>query len=435
MPQGQFTAADLQQPAHIGQFSAADLDAQPAAAPSKPSFWDRFKDQPQDAAYDDTLKREVKAAGGAISGIPSAIYHAFSEPPTPEERAEFNGDVDGAKRIGLGIHRLTTAPLEVAAKWYGDVAQGKVPNAYEQALSVAPEAVGSAGGTVLAGKMIQEAPGAISKGAQVVKSLPDAIRPGAIVEAARNITPKQAAQVAGGVSGGVAGHGTLSAPGAYYGAKSAGALAESVLGKERANAPIFPKPEELDLTGANKDYAGERTPPPTPPPAGTEPPAPRIPDKYKPPIPGVNVPPNISRIPAEAIPGVDTPPSVGRIQEPAARPIPSEPPAPANPDYVPIRPSIERIIDEVKSEPAYKDVPRAELDAKFSKILQEVQQEHAQPAPEAPPAEQDLTPALMEHLRQLRMRQANPVAQAPRESLAEFNARLAKIADARKAAQ
>jgi hypothetical protein len=58
------------------------------------------------------------------------------------------------------------------------------------------------------------------------------------------VTPKQAAQIVGGVGGGVAGHGTLSAPGAYYGAKTAGRIAEGVLGEDRANAPIFGKAPE-----------------------------------------------------------------------------------------------------------------------------------------------------------------------------------------------
>jgi hypothetical protein len=83
-----------------------------------------------------------------------------------------------------------------------------------------------------------------------------------VIEHARNITPKQAAQLAGGVGGGVAGHGTLSAPGAYYGARTAGGVAEVLLGKERANAPIF---DRGDATGTNIPYAGEETPQPLPP--------------------------------------------------------------------------------------------------------------------------------------------------------------------------
>lgn len=59
--------------------------------------------------------------------------------------------------------------------------------------------------------------------------------------AAREITPKQAAQTVGGAAGAGLGKGYLSVPGAYYGAKGAGSLTEGILGKERANAPIFPR--------------------------------------------------------------------------------------------------------------------------------------------------------------------------------------------------
>jgi hypothetical protein len=71
-----------------------------------------------------------------------------------------------------------------------------------------------------------------------------------VLEKVRNVTPKQAAQVVGGGTGAVAGHGTLSAPGAYYGAKTAGKITEGVLGKERANAPIFKKPVNAAATRA-----------------------------------------------------------------------------------------------------------------------------------------------------------------------------------------
>lgn len=63
----------------------------------------------------------------------------------------------------------------------------------------------------------------------------------ATAERLRNITPKQAAQTAGAATGAGLGHGALSVPGAYYGAKGAGGIAESILGKERANAPILPR--------------------------------------------------------------------------------------------------------------------------------------------------------------------------------------------------
>ncbi|MCU1338849.1 MAG: hypothetical protein JWO19_4430 [Bryobacterales bacterium] len=60
--------------------------------------------------------------------------------------------------------------------------------------------------------------------------------------AAKNVTPKQAA-VAGGTAGGaIFGHGATSA---YFGSKL-GHVAEVLLGKERANAPIFTKAASLD---------------------------------------------------------------------------------------------------------------------------------------------------------------------------------------------
>lgn len=60
-----------------------------------------------------------------------------------------------------------------------------------------------------------------------------------LIKQAKTATPKQAAQAVGATAGAVSGHGPLSAPGAYYGAKTAGKIAETVLGKERANQPIL----------------------------------------------------------------------------------------------------------------------------------------------------------------------------------------------------
>lgn len=113
---------------------------------------------------------------------------------------------------------------------------------------VSPENVQNA---LLAGSAV--AGGAAAGQAPRAGSTVDLIKAGA--EKAGKLTPKQAAQVVGGASGAVAGHGTLSAPGAYYGAKTAGNIAEGVLGKERANAPILrPKP------GATATAAGEEVP-------------------------------------------------------------------------------------------------------------------------------------------------------------------------------
>ena len=64
--------------------------------------------------------------------------------------------------------------------------------------------------------------------------------------AVRDVTPKQAAQVAGAGAGAIAGKGLFSAAGAYYGAKL-GHVAELLLGKDRANSPIFAKDPDLSL--------------------------------------------------------------------------------------------------------------------------------------------------------------------------------------------
>lgn len=59
-----------------------------------------------------------------------------------------------------------------------------------------------------------------------------------VAEKVGKLTPKQVAQGGGAVTGAGLGHGTLSIPGAYYGAKGAGSLAEGILGKEFANKPL-----------------------------------------------------------------------------------------------------------------------------------------------------------------------------------------------------
>jgi hypothetical protein len=150
MPTGQYSLADVEQAPPMGKFSMADVQTDATATAKPPSFWD-------------TLQREGKALTGTIAGMPAAVYHAFSEPATAEEKAKFGGEdqVTGAKRVGLGLHRLTTAPVETAIDWYSDAAKGKIPNAYDQMLSVAPEAMGSAAGSVVAGKLAEAAPGAV----------------------------------------------------------------------------------------------------------------------------------------------------------------------------------------------------------------------------------------------------------------------------------
>jgi hypothetical protein len=92
------------------------------------------------------LWRETKTGAGALAGIPSAIYHAIADQPTGRETKELPGTLG---RAVLPIHRMVSEPIENASEWYSKAAQGKIPNAMDQALSVAPEAVGSATGNVV----------------------------------------------------------------------------------------------------------------------------------------------------------------------------------------------------------------------------------------------------------------------------------------------
>src|SRR5205807_8227689 len=52
-------------------------------------------------------------------------------------------------------------PGMVAARWYRDAAQGKIPNPVEQALDVAPEAMGAGAAAPVAGKLLESAPAAV----------------------------------------------------------------------------------------------------------------------------------------------------------------------------------------------------------------------------------------------------------------------------------
>ena len=85
--------------------SAAPKD-KPASEPAAPA-----------PSFGNTLGREVKSFGQNIIGIPGGVYHAFADEPTPDETKEYGGaeQVSGAKRIGLGIGRLTAQPVGTLA--------------------------------------------------------------------------------------------------------------------------------------------------------------------------------------------------------------------------------------------------------------------------------------------------------------------------------
>ena len=101
----------------------------------------------------DTLGRELSSTWQNIAGIPSGVYHAFTDQPTQEEAAQLGGepsDLQLARHVGLlGGYRMIAEPLRTAEDWYENAAKGKVPNATDQALSVAPEAMGAGAATAL----------------------------------------------------------------------------------------------------------------------------------------------------------------------------------------------------------------------------------------------------------------------------------------------
>jgi hypothetical protein len=99
----------------------------------------------------DTLKREAGAAADSILGVPSALYHAAADPETPEESAAYGkGFESKIGPTGRLIDRTIAQPVEHAVS---DYAHGRVN--IDNALSVAPEAIGTAGGSVAGGKAIE----------------------------------------------------------------------------------------------------------------------------------------------------------------------------------------------------------------------------------------------------------------------------------------
>jgi len=104
--------------------------------------------------YVGTLGRELKTLGGNIAGIPSIAYHAAMDPVTPEERARYGASADlGLGPVGRFVDRTAIQPAMNAAEWYTNAARGRIPNAYEQALDVAPEAIGTGAAGALTEKI------------------------------------------------------------------------------------------------------------------------------------------------------------------------------------------------------------------------------------------------------------------------------------------
>jgi hypothetical protein len=190
-----------------------------------------------------TLGREVYSAGKTALGMIPVAYHAFADVATPEEKAEQaqfekeqgeepGTESRGLKRIGLGLERMTTAPLIQGVKDWSDPATRPT---LDQALSVAPEAVGQGAGTVVGGKLIEGA----------AEKVPAAVE-GAMESAAPTSTLGRIA---------------LDEAKHYLIRKVPGG--DIYTTAKRIGNRLSEAAEPLDATGENKAYAGEPAPKPS----------------------------------------------------------------------------------------------------------------------------------------------------------------------------
>ncbi len=213
-----------------------------------------------------TLGREVYSAGQTIAGFIPSIYHAFADEPTEEEKAsqaqfeKEHGEAPGTestglKRVGLGIERMTTAPLIEAGRTYANPATRPT---LDQALSVAPEAIGQAAGTVVGGKLIGDtaeqipaaAKMAYEKTAPVVKDIAERGMPAIKSATERASTPRHIGTTIGTIGGAKIGS-TLGKPiegagvGGYLGGKAAEVFSknpdEPLISFEDKSSPAKPE--------------------------------------------------------------------------------------------------------------------------------------------------------------------------------------------------
>lgn len=164
-----------------------------------PSTWDKVKstankadtaitgametrpsDEPR-AAFAKTLGREGYSAAKTVAGLAPAVVGAFTEPPQNEEEKKTVAEHPYLGTAATGLKRMLVDPIQNAAQWYGKAFKGQIPNPVEQALSVAPEAIGSAAGQVVAGeaagKLAPRAAEAAPKAIETVKGVANKIGP------------------------------------------------------------------------------------------------------------------------------------------------------------------------------------------------------------------------------------------------------------------
>jgi hypothetical protein len=227
-----------------GQLGVIPADKVPAAAKSglqivplgeqdtqHPGFWHSLYSDVSDMAKSAIDPKNI-ALNAATLGMGSSVKALMDAPQTIAHEEQ-------QKKEGYSLpYRILSPVAENLGVNVGGMEQsakeGDVAGVAGHAATVPAVMAASAG---------------LAKAAPVISDVAQAAATKAsrAAEVAARATPKQVAQGVGAISGGISGHGTLSAPGAYYGAKTLGNIAESLLGKERANMPIFAKAPELTL--------------------------------------------------------------------------------------------------------------------------------------------------------------------------------------------
>lgn len=185
--------------------------------------------------------RFLDSAGGAAMNFLPSIYHAFTDPLTPDEEANFKGHTRIPGEVIL--ERLSGAEAGVQAG--KDYASGKV--SLRGAVSVLPEALGTGTGTVAAGNVAGEAVGAVIPKVKAGTGAAARAAKPAIAATARVASDIVDPEFTGIVS-----------PRLAHVQRSLGRLAD-VLQKKPAEALAEPAP---DATEANVSYAGEEPPAP-----------------------------------------------------------------------------------------------------------------------------------------------------------------------------
>jgi hypothetical protein len=200
-----------------------------------------------------TLGREVYSAGKSLLNMVPGAYHAVTDAPTEDEQKQGFGSA--AARLPLIADRMVVKPLDTAADYYSKAAYGQNKDTAGDVLENAPEALGTAAGNVIGGKLIdagiERAPAAAEATGKLVKAGVEKTGkagPALLKKGAETIehatTPKNIAKEAGDL---------VPIPGVRSLARaSSGALAEKLLGTERANTPLIKVPDSIKNFGVEK---------------------------------------------------------------------------------------------------------------------------------------------------------------------------------------